>query len=123
MWSSLSSKNSGGEQAIEVAGVPLDLIAENEKLRRIDLVKIDVEGAEMQVLVGMKRILTTFQPKLILELKADALGNLGSSMEEVLSLLNSYDGYKRATTLSFQDSVWAPDPVWERRDDLGKSIR
>jgi FkbM family methyltransferase len=113
LWSSLSPKNSGGEDAIEVDGMPLDSIAEIEKLPRMDLVKIDVEGAEMQVLRGMEKILTTFRPRLIMELKSDALDNLGASMEEVLSLLRQH-GYKRAQTLDFQDSVWAPDPGWKK---------
>lgn len=66
----------------------------------------------MQVLRGMKESLTKLRPKLILELKADALDNLGSSMEEALSFLHD-QGYKRIHTLSFQVSVWAPDRAWK----------
>jgi hypothetical protein len=108
MWSSLSARTAGVEHGIEVAGVTLDSIVKSEGLQRLDLVKIDVEGAEMQVLRGMDSTLTAFRPKLILELKAVALGNLGSSLEEVFAWLHER-GYCRTETLSADDSLWAPE--------------
>ena len=71
----------------------------------------------MQVLLGMKKILTHFRPTLVLELKAAALTNLGASMEGVLSLLNAY-GYERSETLSDQDSVWTPKQKWVPNDSV-----
>jgi len=38
------------------------------ELQQIDGVKIDVQGMELDVLSGMKRLLKTYTPKLIVEL-------------------------------------------------------
>lgn len=50
---------------ITVAGIPLDdLLA---SIDRVDLVKMDVEGADLRVLDGMKASLARLRPKLIIE--------------------------------------------------------
>jgi len=99
----------GVEQGIGVTGIKLDSILNSERLQRLDLVKIDVEGAEILLLRGMNDSLIAFHPKLILELKADALSNLGSSLEEVFAWLHER-GYSRAENLEEDDSLWVPDP-------------
>jgi len=45
----------------------LDQIVEKLNLQKIDFIKIDVEGAEVEVLEGAKRTLFLFRPKLALE--------------------------------------------------------
>ncbi len=45
----------------------LDNILDNLNIRKVDLVKIDVEGAERQVLEGMKNILKSGKAKIIFE--------------------------------------------------------
>ena len=44
---------------------PLDML----NLPQIDVVKIDVEGKELDVLVGMRTTLTTFKPDLLIEMQ------------------------------------------------------
>jgi FkbM family methyltransferase len=59
------------EKAVEWIQVPaltLDSLAERLALGRIDLVKIDVEGAEIDVLEGMKGLLSKQRPTLLVEL-------------------------------------------------------
>jgi FkbM family methyltransferase len=56
------------------------------------LVKIDVEGYEAHVLVGMAKMLGGPNPPMILvELNAEALERAGSTRESVLRLLGSYN--------------------------------
>jgi|SRR5215471_1060632 len=48
----------------DLVGLPLDDLVEELALRRVDQVKIDVEGAELEVLEGGRRILRAFRPRL-----------------------------------------------------------
>lgn len=62
------------------------------KDKKIDLVKIDVEGFEYQVLLGMKSIIKKYKPTIIMEFslnKYDALdNNIGSEILELLASFN-----------------------------------
>lgn len=53
-------------------------------------IKIDVEGAEMKVLQGMKQLLKT-PIKLLLEIHPADLRSFGSSRDEVLNYLKAFD--------------------------------
>jgi FkbM family methyltransferase len=83
-----------------VRGVPLDSVEALKDLDRLDLVKIDVEGADLHVLRGMRDILTTFRPVLFVEDHSvygmyeradldDLLSELGYDWED----LELYRGY------------------------------
>lgn len=64
-------KNIEYSQTVKVRGITLDtLIIEKLKIcpKDIDLIKIDVEGAEHMVLKGAKRILTEGSPRIIIEI-------------------------------------------------------
>lgn len=54
----------GDAGACEAETVRLDDFAEREGLERVDLIKMDVEGAEREALTGAARILRTYAPKL-----------------------------------------------------------
>ena len=53
--------------------------------------KIDVEGFEHEVLKGATELLAS-RPKILLELHAELLPRYGSSVEQVLAMLPSYEG-------------------------------
>lgn len=53
--------------AINCDGICLDNFAKNNQIRKIDLIKMDVEGAECMVLEGMKNILKDMSPDIICE--------------------------------------------------------
>ncbi len=55
----------------EVTALPLDDLIEQEQLSRVDWLKIDAEGHEMQVLQGSDRLLTEFMPGILYENFAD----------------------------------------------------
>lgn len=48
----------------EVEGVTLDSFVERNKLKRIDFIKLDVEGAEINVLKGATETIKKFKPKM-----------------------------------------------------------
>lgn len=58
-----------------------------------DSIKVDVEGYEMAVLQGARRILREDRPVLFLEVHPHRLGELGTSMKEISRLLSEL-GYR-----------------------------
>ncbi|HEY1273206.1 MAG TPA: FkbM family methyltransferase [Bryobacteraceae bacterium] len=87
-----------------VRGRPLDAIVRELGLRRVDLVKIDVEGAEVQVLKGMRETLTKLHPVLLVEMDAEQLANMGTSIEQLRALLidSGYVVARRLDNINFE---------------------
>jgi len=56
------------ESVIEMEAIDLDTALSEQNLTKIDWLKIDVEGKELDVLKGSKNILKNFSPKLIIEM-------------------------------------------------------
>ncbi len=81
-------------EIIEVEAIRLDDLIEQEKLQgRIDLVKMDIEGAELFALQGMTGLLSSdHKPMLILEVNDDMMRLAGYSAEELQTFLSNY-GY------------------------------
>lgn len=94
--SSLSKENASQEGAAPVAysvrARRLDVIVKEARLDRVDVIKIDVEGAEFEVLKGAAKTLDDFRPVLIVELVENQLKAMGSSVDEVTRFLSSH-GY------------------------------
>jgi FkbM family methyltransferase len=86
--------------------------------RRIapSIVKIDVEGAEGEVLRGARATLRAHRPALCLELHFDALERRGESAGAVLDDLASL-GYR------FESTTGRPLPLWRLRRSLMAIVR
>jgi len=71
-WSSLTDMHKETVVAeVPIPAFTLDTLVESLELRRVDLVKIDVEGAEDEVLEGAAELLEVFRPALLIEVHAD----------------------------------------------------
>lgn len=77
---------------------------------KIKLIKIDVEGAEIQVLKGSERYLKKYNPDILIEVIDECLRANGSSKKELFDYLNklgyipfeiSTDGLKKITNINF----------------------
>jgi FkbM family methyltransferase len=77
--------------SVEVEVTTLDQIAEANKLTRLDLLKIDVEGSETAALQGAREVLRRFRPIIVAEAQEASLRQLGSSVSELLRLLREQD--------------------------------
>jgi hypothetical protein len=69
----------------------LDNIINNLATTRVDVIKIDVEGAELQVLKGATETLKAFRPKIVMEINPSALAAADTSPLELVDFLNSFD--------------------------------
>ncbi len=56
-----------GVRSIRVKTEKLDNIVKRQKIEKVNLIKVDVEGAEATVLMGAKKILKKSHPKIIFE--------------------------------------------------------
>jgi FkbM family methyltransferase len=71
----LNKENNGGHTIIKrdtsykqrVNSMKLDYFLKNKKIKKIDLIKIDVEGAELKVFKGSKDTLNKYHPLIIFE--------------------------------------------------------
>ncbi len=93
---SLSPALSVGGHGVEssrlgsVEAVTLDAFYEDRSSP--DLIKIDVEGAEMRVLQGAQAIVSTQRPTMFVEIHANRIGMFGSSADDVVAFLRDH-GY------------------------------
>ncbi len=87
--SSVRTGESGGATTT-VSAVRLDTWAATEGLKRLDLVKLDVEGDELAALDGMAATLARFRPLLVVECNPVALRRFGHrSWQELLARLQT----------------------------------
>jgi FkbM family methyltransferase len=89
----LSSLFSSNDRDVFEEKVKLEVFDDlfSDKIDRIDFIKIDVEGAELFVLKGMKETLKKFTPTILIELSEDNFKNAGYTTKDVLDFLNIYN--------------------------------
>lgn len=75
----------------DVAVTTIDRFCERVSIARLDLIKIDAEGAELRILRGGAATLARFRPALLLELNAPTLEREEGSLAEMLAVLHSSD--------------------------------
>jgi len=61
-----------------------------DKVDRVDMIKIDIEGNELFALQGMTRILQKYRPTLLIEINKEMFENAGYKVMDVFSFLSSY---------------------------------
>jgi FkbM family methyltransferase len=81
----------GADRRVPVHVSTLDALVDDLGLARLDLVKADVEGAELQVLVGGKDTIDRFRPTVQLEIEAPHLAKYGTSVGDVTGFLLDRD--------------------------------
>lgn len=94
------------EKVITVEAVPLDdWLDQNAPNADVSVLKLDVEGAEMQALRGMERMLASARPALIVEGLDDMLREFGSSLEEMTGFLRGL-GFREVMPRHDGNTFW-----------------
>jgi|SRR5215471_458510 len=76
-----------GKELVEVR--TLDDVAGENPPARLDVLKVDVEGAEFRLLSGARSTLRRYRPVVLFEMSEPSLQSQGSSRRQVLDLLRS----------------------------------
>ena len=72
-----------GRGFVFVRAKPLDDVLEELGVGRVDCIKVDVEGAELEVLKGMRRTLEKFKPIVVAEVRDENLKRVEDFLHQV----------------------------------------
>lgn len=81
------------ESRVEVQLYSLDDFTKDKNIAAVDFIKIDAEGAELQVLKGMTENIARRFPKMILSLHPRSIQNGGDSLDKIWDFVKSF-GYR-----------------------------
>jgi FkbM family methyltransferase len=73
------------EKEINVFQVSIDSFVEENNIQKVDFIKMDIQGAEYDALIGAKKLIEDNRPKIFLE-----AGEGWSSIEQLYDLVSSY---------------------------------
>jgi FkbM family methyltransferase len=98
---------------VNVPVTTFDTFARQREFARLDVIKIDVEGAELLVLEGMRQSITRFRPRfLIVETAIDSPArDLLAELGYRCSMLEPMDGVGRWGNVLFERADSAPVPA------------
>jgi FkbM family methyltransferase len=92
-YNSLRHTQTGKGNAEEIQAITLDSWIIKENIKKIDLIKIDIEGAELLCFQGAKEFFTNHKPIIIMECCEQHLAHFNNSIFDVLNYLSQF-GYK-----------------------------
>jgi len=94
--SNVSERNPAGKRirskgepdgSSKVKAVTMDSFVQKKNIEKVSLIKIDVEGFEMRVLQGAKKVISQHRPTLFIELDDSNLKEQQSSAKELILFL------------------------------------
>jgi FkbM family methyltransferase len=80
-----------GSAVGEIELQTLDQVVRERDIQRVDLIKIDIEGAELPALKGATETINRFHPYFIIEIQKDTAEQAGYQAKDILDLLNRHD--------------------------------
>jgi FkbM family methyltransferase len=99
--------NSGGHHMRFAAGATPVYRIDDLALPACDAIVLDVEGAEIEALLGAERTIEQYRPWIMVEMRGHIAKKVGRGTDEDLRTLLRESGYSLHKTL-VHDEVWAP---------------
>lgn len=100
MHSLIPKKNA---PALEVDMITIDEVVAKLKLRKVDFIKVDIEGYELEVIEGAEKTLTSFSPTLVIETNLRNIATFSKSLKKygyfVKAVPCGYSGVFHVTAL------------------------
>jgi len=91
-WSKIKNESDhieNGDKIIQVDIMTLDSFSEKNEIKKVDLLRMDVEGYERNIIEGSMNFLEKFKPILMIEVHKMIIGNNGTNeFLEKLQLMN-----------------------------------
>jgi len=84
--------------------ITIDDFVEQNNIRKVDAIKIDVEGFELKVILGAQQTLQKFHPVLFIELDDENLKEQGNSASELIKFLIEI-GYNKITKADTGENI------------------
>jgi FkbM family methyltransferase len=78
----------------EVKAITFDSYVKDNNIKKMDFIKIDIEGFELNLLKGAEQSIKKFQPKLFMEIDDSNLKKQNTSASELISWLESLEIYQ-----------------------------
>jgi FkbM family methyltransferase len=103
--SKVNAGEKGGQSSYSVRGRRIDDVVLELGLTRVDVMKVDVEGAEAFVLRGALETLKRFHPRLIVEIMPSNLAGMHTTVEDVLNVIKEA-GYNSRRQVDDDDWEW-----------------
>jgi FkbM family methyltransferase len=123
-WGALFNEDRGRER-VSVQVCTLDSWASSEGIQRIDMLKMDVEGAEYRVLEGAQSVIAKTRPVMWVEANEVCLARDGKSVAHLLQRLTGWDyltqGVWDKRTRSLENIVAIPRERTELIERLGRA--
>jgi len=100
-----AGKGASHPRQFSVRGRRIDDVVRELGLRRVDAMKVDVEGAEFEALSGALDTLKRFHPRLVVELIPRQLAGMGAAVGRIEALLEAA-GYNHTRQLWKFEREW-----------------
>jgi FkbM family methyltransferase len=104
--------NSGITETVSLT--TLDQYVLEKGISRIDLIKLDIEGAEYQAFLGAKNTLATLRPALVFEIVKSALQKNRINIRDLEEFLNAMN--YNTFSIDEQTAHLVPKPLSEMKD-------
>ena len=105
-------ENSASFHTFKIRGGTLDNVITELALSRVDVVKVDIEGAELDVLRSAPNLLSTFRPILVVEYGTNTWPCFGATPDGLETLADTYNYALRLFNPQKKELVSIPEEFW-----------
>lgn len=90
-WGRFSNSSSNNTEIVDKKTISIDSYVEKMGIKKVDLIKIDVDGYDFKVLSGAKKTIELFRPIIFIELCEYALQERGDSINDIFKMLLKFN--------------------------------